>query len=144
MHGRGPWRALCSGRVVLALNWQSIKERARRLKVEALTLGLAAGHPRTPWYAKAVVALLVAYVVTPVDLIPDFIPILGLVDDILFIPVAIWLATKLVPADVLSECRARAEEVAAGARMRRLGKIVVYCLWAAMVIITAVLVYYAA
>jgi uncharacterized membrane protein YkvA (DUF1232 family) len=123
---------------------KKIKARATELKLEALTLGLAVGHPRTPWYAKILVAGLVAYIVTPVDLIPDFIPVLGLVDDILFIPVAIWLATKFVPKDVLAECRTRALAVAEGARMRRLGRILVISLWAFVVMSVAALVYYAA
>ena len=122
---------------------EKIKARAKTLKVEALTLGLAVGHPRTPWYAKVLVAGFVAYIVTPVDLIPDFIPVLGLVDDILFIPVAIWLARKLVPDDVLAECRARAAEVADGARMRRLGRIIVFVLWILAVLGAAMMVYYA-
>jgi uncharacterized membrane protein YkvA (DUF1232 family) len=123
---------------------EKIKTRASELKVEALTLGIAVGHPRTPWYAKVLVAGLVAYIVTPVDLIPDFIPVLGLVDDILFIPVAIWLARKFVPAEVLAECRARAVAVAEGARMRRLGRIIVIVLWAFAVLSFAALLYYAA
>ena len=121
---------------------EKVKARARVLKVEALTLGLAVGHKRTPWYAKLLVAGFVAYIVTPVDLIPDFIPVLGLVDDILFIPVAIWLARKLVPDDVLAECRARAVEVADGARMRRLGRIIVFVLWGLTVLGVALMVYY--
>jgi len=122
----------------------SIKERASRLKVDALALGLAVAHPGTPWYAKVLVAGLVAYIVTPVDLIPDFIPVLGLVDDILFIPVALWLARGLVPAAVLGDCRARAEQVAAGARMRRFTRLAAIALWLAVVLVLGILVYYAA
>jgi uncharacterized membrane protein YkvA (DUF1232 family) len=121
---------------------ENVKARAKTLKIEALTLGLAAGHRRTPWYAKVLVAGFVAYIVTPVDLIPDFIPVLGLVDDILFIPVAIWLARKLVPDDVLAECRTRAVEVADGARMRRLGRLIVFSLWSVAVLTLGLMVYY--
>ena len=85
-------------------------ERARRLKVELFALYLAARHPQTPWYAKLVVAGFVAYAVTPVDLVPDAIPILGLVDDLIFVPIAIALAVRFVPAPVLAECRGRARE----------------------------------
>ena len=85
-------------------------ERARRLKVELFALYLAARHPQTPWYAKLVVAGFVAYAVTPVDLVPDAIPILGLVDDLIFVPLAIALAVRFVPAPVLAECRGRARE----------------------------------
>jgi uncharacterized membrane protein YkvA (DUF1232 family) len=123
---------------------ERVKARAAELKIEALTLGIAVGHPRTPWYAKVLVAGLVAYIVTPVDLIPDFIPVLGIVDDILFIPVAIWLARKCVPGDVLAECRTRALAVAEGARMRRLGRIIVIVLWGFVVLSVAALAYYAA
>lgn len=66
----------------------SIRERARRLKLEALALGFAARHPGTPWYAKLVVAALVAYAITPVDLVPDVIPILGFIDDLVFVPIS--------------------------------------------------------
>ncbi len=85
-------------------------ERARRLKAELFALYLAARHPQTPWYAKLAVAGLVTYAVTPVDLFPDAIPILGLVDDLIFVPVAVALAVRLVPAPVLAECRGRAQE----------------------------------
>ena len=85
-------------------------ERARRLKVELYALYLAARHPQTPWYAKLVVAGFVAYAVTPVDLVPDAIPILGMVDDLIFVPLAIAAAVRFVPAPVLAECRARADE----------------------------------
>ena len=83
-------------------------ERARRLKVELFALYLAARHPRTPWYARLVVAGFVAYAVTPVDLVPDVIPILGIVDDLVFVPLAIALAVRFVPAPVLAECRGQA------------------------------------
>ena len=85
-------------------------ERARRLKAELFALYLAARHPQTPWYAKLVVAGFVAYAVTPVDLFPDVIPILGIVDDLIFVPIAIALAVRLVPSPVLAECRERAQE----------------------------------
>ena len=85
-------------------------ERARRLKVELFALYLAARHPLTPWYARLMVAGCVAYAVTPVDLFPDAIPILGMIDDLIFVPLAIALAVRFVPAPVLAECRGRAQE----------------------------------
>ena len=85
-----------------------IRRRARRLRTEAHALYLAARHPATPWYAKLLVAAILVYAVTPVDLIPDVIPILGIVDDIIFVPLAFALAVRFVPAEVLEECRARA------------------------------------
>jgi uncharacterized membrane protein YkvA (DUF1232 family) len=80
------------------------------VKRELYALYLAARHPRTPWYAKLVVAAFVAYAVTPVDLVPDAIPILGFVDDLIFIPLAVALALRFVPSAVISECRLQAQE----------------------------------
>jgi uncharacterized membrane protein YkvA (DUF1232 family) len=88
----------------------TLRERARRLKLELFALYLAARDPRTPWYAKLVVAGFVAYAVAPVDLFPDALPILGIVDDLIFVPVAIALAVRFVPEPVLAECRERARE----------------------------------
>src|SRR5262245_22412092 len=85
-------------------------ERALALKTDLLALYLAARHPRTPWYAKLVVASLVVYAVTPVDFVPDLIPRLRIVDDLILVPLAIALAMRFVPAPVLAECRGRAQE----------------------------------
>jgi uncharacterized membrane protein YkvA (DUF1232 family) len=83
---------------------------ANRLKRELYALYLAARHPDTPWYAKLVVAGFVAYAITPVDFFPDVIPVLGLIDDLIFVPIAIALAVRFVPEAVLAECRGRAQE----------------------------------
>jgi len=88
----------------------TLRERARRLKLELFALYLAARHPGTPWYAKLVVAGFVAYAVTPVDFFPDVLPLLGVVDDLIFVPIAVALAMRFVPAPVLAECRERARE----------------------------------
>jgi len=82
-----------------------VKERARRLRAEMRALWLAARHPSTPWYAKLLVAGVLVYAVTPVDLVPDMIPILGIVDDIIFVPLALAIAARCVPRHVLEECR---------------------------------------
>ena len=93
------------------MGWlDGLRQRARALKAETYVLYLAARHPGTPWHAKLLVAGIVAYAFSPIDLIPDFIPVLGLLDDLVLIPLGIWLAIRLVPADVLAECRARAQE----------------------------------
>ena len=108
----------------------SLKARARQLKSEITALYLAARHPRTPWYAKALVAAIVAYAVSPIDLIPDFIPVLGLLDDVVLLPLAIVVAVKLVPAEVMAECRARATESArVGSAAGRIGAVVIAALW---------------
>ena len=104
-------------------------EHARRLKTELVALYLAARHPQTPWYAKLVVAGFVAYAVTPVDLFPDALPILGLVDDLIFVPIAIALAVRFVPSPVLAECRALAHEKVLASRS---GWPVIVAIWAAL------------
>lgn len=88
-----------------------LKQHARRLKAETLALYLAARHPDTPRYVKLLVAAVVAYAFSPIDLIPDFIPIVSYLDDLVLIPIGIALAIKLVPPAVLAECRARAQDV---------------------------------
>ncbi len=110
------------------------RERARRLKVELYALYLAARHPQTPWYAKLIVAGFVAYAVTPVDLFPDAIPILGIVDDLIFVPLAIAAAVRFVPPAVLAECRSRARERVA---VRRSNWFVIAGVWALLAAATA-------
>ena len=82
---------------------------ARRIKTDVVALYIAARDPRTPWGAKAMAAAVAAYALSPIDLIPDFIPILGYLDDLVLLPVGIYLILKLVPAPVLRESRAEAE-----------------------------------
>src|SRR5919108_6430293 len=97
------------------IDFRTLRSRARELKVELIALALAARHPRTPWYAKLVVAGCVAYAVTPVDVIPDAIPIVGFIDDLIFIPLAIAFAVRFIPVPVLADCRARSRELEARA-----------------------------
>jgi uncharacterized membrane protein YkvA (DUF1232 family) len=85
--------------------WRKI---AHDFKLEAYCLYLAAKDPRTPWYAKALVICIVGYALSPIDLIPDFIPILGYLDDLIIIPAGMALAIRLVPHEVLDDCRRRA------------------------------------
>ena len=87
----------------------TLHQRARQLKAETWALALAVRDPRTPWYAKLLVAGIVAYACSPIDLIPDFIPVLGYLDDLVLLPLGIALAMRLVPPAVLVECRARAQ-----------------------------------
>lgn len=89
--------------------FENLKQRAQHLKAETFALYLAARDPRTPWYAKLLVAGIVAYALSPIDLIPDFIPIIGYLDDLILLPLGILWAIKLIPPMVLSECRARAQ-----------------------------------
>jgi uncharacterized membrane protein YkvA (DUF1232 family) len=87
---------------------EKLKTTATSLRRELIVLYLAARDPRTPWYAKTVVACVVAYTLSPIDLIPDFVPVLGYVDDLLLLPLGIYLALKMIPQQVLTESRQRA------------------------------------
>jgi len=86
---------------------ENLKSRARALKNEAFAVYLAAKDPRTPWYAKALIFFVVAHTFSPIDLIPDFIPILGYLDDLIITPLGLALAIRLIPAEVLAEARAK-------------------------------------
>lgn len=85
-----------------------LKAWAGKLKHEVIALWFAYRHPDTPWYAKLVAALVVAYAFSPIDLIPDFIPVIGLLDDALLVPLGIWIAVKLIPPHALAAAREQA------------------------------------
>jgi uncharacterized membrane protein YkvA (DUF1232 family) len=85
------------------------RQRARRLKRETYALYLTARDPRTPWYTKALALLVVGYALSPIDLIPDFIPIIGYLDDLILVPLGLALVLRLTPGNVLAECRERAQ-----------------------------------
>ena len=119
-----------------------LKKRARRLKADTFALYLAARDPRTPWYAKLVVAGVVAYALSPIDLIPDFVPVLGYLDDLILIPLGIALAIKLVPPAVLTECRARAQEsMESGKPVNRVAGAIIVGIWLAVAALCIVLGY---
>ncbi len=110
----------------------SLKAWAKRIKRDGVTLWFAGKHPRTPWYAKALGVFVVAYALSPIDLIPDFIPVLGYVDDVILLPVLIWLTIRLLPPEILAECRSQADArmQANGAKPRsRLGIVLVVLVW---------------
>lgn len=84
---------------------QRLNFRARALKNEALAVYLAAKDPRTPWYAKALIFSVVAHTFSPIDLIPDFVPVLGYLDDLLITPGGLWLAIRMIPPEALAKAR---------------------------------------
>jgi uncharacterized membrane protein YkvA (DUF1232 family) len=88
---------------------ENIKQKARELKKEVFALYFAFRDKRTPWYAKAFSALVLAYAFSPIDLIPDFVPVLGYLDDLVIIPAGITLALKMIPANIMAEARVSAE-----------------------------------
>ena len=104
---------------------------AKRIKRDGVTLWFAGKHPKTPWYAKALGLFVVAYALSPIDLIPDFIPVLGYVDDVLLLPGLIWLTLQLLPPDVLTECRGHADAwmQRQGAKPSMAGAVLVVALW---------------
>ena len=108
------------------------KFRARMalLRKETYALYLASRHPRTPWYAKVFIAGVVAYAVSPIDLIPDFIPVLGHLDDLVLVPLGIVVAIRMIPPDVMAECRVRAHEIDFGVGSAgRVAAVVVVGIW---------------
>ncbi|MEX1376204.1 MAG: DUF1232 domain-containing protein [Eubacteriales bacterium] len=88
-----------------------IKTKAKELKSNVLALYLASRHPCTPLFAKILTGLIVAYALSPIDLIPDFIPVLGLLDDIILLPLGIYIAIRMIPNDVLEQCREQAKQM---------------------------------
>ena len=105
-----------------------LRRWARALKRDVVALYLAARDPRVPWYAKAVAACVAAYALSPIDLIPDFIPVLGYLDDLIILPLGILLAVRLVPPDAMAKLRAEADRRAARPTSR-IAAIVIVALW---------------
>ena len=115
-----------------------LKARARRLKQETYALYLVARDPRTPWYAKLIAAAVVAYALSPLDLIPDFVPVLGYLDDLIIVPAGIALVLRLVPAEVLADCREQAR-LRADRPVSRVGAAMVLGVWAILIVVVVVL-----
>jgi uncharacterized membrane protein YkvA (DUF1232 family) len=108
-----------------------LKTRAAALKRETVALYFAARDPRTPWYAKALVACVVAYALSPIDLIPDPIPILGYLDDLLLLPLGIYIAIKLIPPQVLEQSRSKAASMKVRLPRNRRAALVIVLIWLA-------------
>jgi uncharacterized membrane protein YkvA (DUF1232 family) len=105
-----------------------LKDWARAIKRDVHALWLAARDPRTPWYAKALAFGIAAYALSPIDLVPDFIPVAGYLDEVILLPLAIMLAVRLVPAEVLAEHRATAA-AANGRPISRFAAVSVVTVW---------------
>lgn len=111
-----------------------LRQWAARIKRDGLTLWFASKHSATPWYAKALGMFVVGYALSPIDLIPDFIPILGYVDDVLLLPALIWLGVRMIPESTLAECRAQADDWMESTRTKpksHIGAAVIITLWIA-------------
>lgn len=108
----------------------ALRDWAKRLKQETFALYLAGRDPRTPWYAKLLALAIAAYAASPIDLIPDFIPVLGYLDDLVLVPAGIWLVLRLIPAEVMAEARRRsAEKMEMEAAGGRRAAVVIVVLW---------------
>jgi uncharacterized membrane protein YkvA (DUF1232 family) len=116
--------------------WQ---HRVKSLKRDVVAIALAVRDPRVPWYAKAVGVCVVAYALSPIDLIPDFVPVLGLLDDLVLVPLGLLLVVRLIPADILAKHRAAATAVAERP-VSWAGAAAVIAIWALVAALLAALV----
>ena len=108
---------------------EKLQSRARALKNEVYAIYLAAKDPRTPWYAKALIFFIVAHTFSPIDLIPDFIPVLGYLDDIIITPLGIAVAIRLIPPEVLENARGTAATQGFDRRVGYVGAGIILILW---------------
>lgn len=113
---------------------ENLKSRARALKNEAIAVYIAAKDPRTPWYVKALVFFVVAHTFSPIDLIPDFIPVLGYLDDLIITPLGLALAIRLIPAGVLEEARGKVAGSSVERSVRIVGVAVIVLMWIVILI----------
>ena len=115
------------------------KQQVRHLKTETLALYLASRDPRTPWYARGVVVLVVAYALSPIDLIPDFVPVLGYLDDLVLLPLGIALALMLIPPEVMRDCRVRASAMQEKPASRA-AVVVIVAIWVLLAVVAVRLI----
>lgn len=116
--------------------FERLRAWAREIKRDIAALYLAARDPRVPWYAKAVALAVAAYALSPIDLIPDFIPVLGYLDDIIIVPLGILLAVQLIPADILAEHR-HAASTAAKQAASHTAAVVIVAIWIGLALVAA-------
>ena len=117
--------------------WLALKESVKRLRRDTLALWFACRDERTPWSARLLGFLVLAYALSPIDLIPDFIPIIGFLDELILLPAGLWMLYKLIPEDVMSDCRVKANEwLAAGNAKPRsaLGAAIVILVWITIIL----------
>jgi len=120
---------------------ERLKQKSRHLKIEIYALYLAYRDPRVPWYAKAFVALVVGYALSPIDLIPDFIPVLGYLDDLILIPLGVAVALKMIPEKVMEDCRIRSKKLMSEKKpINRVAAVVIICIWLMLIVVTIALV----
>lgn len=117
----------------------SWRQKAGQLKIQVYALYLAYRDPRTPWYAKAFAALVVGYAFSPVDLLPDFIPLLGYLDDLILLPLGVKIALNLIPPEIMAESRAKARDASqAGKPVNYLAGVLIVVFWIILLAVAAV------
>ena len=121
--------------------WARWKERAKQLKLETWAVYLAYRDPRTPWYARLVAVCVVGYALSPIDLVPDFIPVLGYLDDLILVPLGLALAIKMIPGPVLDECRERAKQDLVHGKLGWQAGAIVVLTWLLLAMLAAVLIW---
>jgi uncharacterized membrane protein YkvA (DUF1232 family) len=118
------------------------KRWAQQLKLEVFALYIAYKDPRTPWYAKVFAAVVVGYAFSPIDLVPDPIPVLGYLDDLVLVPLGAYLAVKMIPKEVMAESREKAKEMLAqGKPVNRLAAVIIVGIWIMVAAVIGVVVY---
>jgi uncharacterized membrane protein YkvA (DUF1232 family) len=122
--------------------WTRLRAWAARLRIDILALYLAARDPRVPLAGKLVAAAVAAYALSPIDLIPDFIPVLGALDDLVIVPLGIALAVRLIPPEIMQDCRNRAATL--GRRSSCAGAAAIVTLWAAFLLLIATALFHGA
>jgi uncharacterized membrane protein YkvA (DUF1232 family) len=116
--------------------WNGWKERARSLKAQVVALVIAYRDPRTPWAARIVAACVLGYAFSPIDLIPDFIPVLGILDDLILVPLGVALAIRLMPAEVWREAQVAAANRPRGAKpVNWIAAVVIVAIWLALAVL---------
>ena len=115
---------------------RNIKSKAKQLKKQMVIVYLAYRHSDVKWYKKAFLLLILVYAVSPIDLIPDFIPILGYIDDAILIPLGIILAIRIIPKNVWDECKMKAESgISIDSKYKKLGAVLIAVIWVAIAFI---------
>jgi uncharacterized membrane protein YkvA (DUF1232 family) len=112
--------------------WEQVKRWAQELKNEGMTLWFCCRHPDMPWLPKILAIMVVGYFLSPIDLIPDFIPVIGYLDDLILVPIGIYFTLKLVPQHVIEECRVKARDWIAAHRPKpksTIAAVVIMILW---------------
>jgi uncharacterized membrane protein YkvA (DUF1232 family) len=120
----------------------SLKERAKKLKIDLYALYLSYRDPRVRWYEKAFIALVIGYAISPIDLIPDFIPILGYLDDLILIPLGISLAIRMVPKNIFEENKQKAVTEKINIKTKWIIVITIICIWSLLIYLILKLIFH--